>query len=233
MSKKNFAGHFTPFIPEGVILDMDGLMLDTERLELQLYVEISAQMGWPTPETMLRKTIGISDEDAEVFYKNEYGAAYPFRKIWDAVVEKEYKIAEKDGLPHKTGLLILLDRLKQLEIPMAVATSANRKRAQWKLERGGILDRFNAFAFGDEIERGKPSPDIFLLAAERLGVNPQGCVGFEDSPAGLAGLAAAGIHSVFIKDMAEPAQEILRTVWRRCADLEVAASLFGTTDSPT
>jgi HAD superfamily hydrolase (TIGR01509 family) len=226
MTTINPNGPAAPLIPKGVILDMDGLMLDTERLETDLYVEISAKMGWPTPRTMLRKTIGVKDADALAFYKNEYGADYPFNEIWDAVVKEEEMRAIKNGLPHKKGLLVLLDKLKSLSVPLALATSADSKRAQWKLERAGILDRFKVFACGDEVKQGKPAPDIFLLAAKKLGVEPEGCIGFEDSPAGLAGLASAGIPSVFIKDLADPPPETLATVWRQCSDLEEAATLF-------
>jgi beta-phosphoglucomutase-like phosphatase (HAD superfamily) len=81
--------------------------------------------------------------------------------------------------------------------------------------------------FGDEVQRGKPAPDIFLLAAERLGKNPRRCVGFEDSPAGLQSLHSAGIPSVFVQDLVEPPPAIIATVWRRCGDLAEAAALFG------
>jgi HAD superfamily hydrolase (TIGR01509 family) len=220
-------GPAVPFIPAGVILDMDGTILDTERLEKRLYIKISGEMGWPTSDAMLRKMIGFDEKDTELFYKKQFGAGYPFREIWAAVVKEEIEEAEKNGLPQKRGLMILLDKLKDLKIPAAVATSAEKERAQWKLSRGGILDRFTVLACGDEVKRGKPEPDIFLLAAERLGVKPEDCVGFEDSPAGLAGLAAAGIPSIFIKDLAEPPPEILKIVWRRCSDLAEAALLFG------
>jgi len=216
-----------PFTPKGVIFDLDGTILDTERLETNAYIEISGKMGWPTPIEMLHKTIGLTDPDSLVFYKRTYGDDYPFGEIWDAVVEKETEYGNKNGLPHKKGLLVLLDKLKSLGVPMAVATSGTNERARWKLERGGILDRFTALTFGDEVEHGKPAPDIYLLAAKRLGAEPETCVGFEDSGSGLTGLAAAGIPSVFIKDMVEPPEEILATVWKRCSDLEEAALLFG------
>ena len=206
---------------------MDCLLLDTERLETDLYIEISRRMGWPTSEAVLRMMIGVTENDTDAFYKKKYGADYPYREIWAAVKEEETVIGDKEGLPLKPGLLALLDKLDSLEVPLAVATSTGRKRTEWKLRRSGIVDRFRVFSCGDEVERGKPNPDIYLLAAERLKVYPAYCVGFEDSPVGLTGLAAAGIPSVFVKDMAEPSPEILKTVWRRCNDLEEAVSLFG------
>ena len=227
MTRINPKGPDAPLIPKGVILDMDGLMLDTERLELALYAEISVKMGYPTPETMLLNTLGLKDEDSRAFYKKQFGADYPFDEIWEAVVKEEETQAEITGLPQKKGLLVLLDKFKFLGVPLAVATSANSQRAHWKLERAGVLDYFSVFACGNEVRNGKPAPDIFLLAAKKLGIEPADCVGFEDSPAGLGGLANAGIPSVFIKDLGEPPGETLATVWYRCVDLEEAASLFG------
>jgi HAD superfamily hydrolase (TIGR01509 family) len=227
MTRINASGPVAPFIPEGVILDIDGLMIDTEQLETGFYVEISGKMGWPTPRSMLKNTIGLTDRTSRVFYQKTYGDDYPYTEIWDAVKEQETAYAEKNGLPHKKGLLVLLDKLKSLGIPLAVGTSNKTERALWKLEHAGILDRFTALACGDEIENSKPAPDVFLLAAKKLRLKPEHCVGFEDSPAGLAGLASAGIPSVFIKDLADPAPDVLASVWYQCSDLEEAAALFG------
>jgi beta-phosphoglucomutase-like phosphatase (HAD superfamily) len=91
------------------------------------------------------------------------------------------------------------------------------------LEKAGIKDRFAAATCGDDVKNGKPNPEIFLNAAEKLKTPPSLCVGFEDSAAGLQALRAAGIRSVFIKDVVQPPEEVLATVWKRCADLEEAA----------
>ncbi|MDR3303538.1 MAG: HAD family hydrolase, partial [Treponema sp.] len=134
--------------------------------------------------------------------------------------------AEQEGISHRPGLIPLLDHLARLNIPCAVATSTSRNTALWKLRKAGIADRFVAKVCGDEITRGKPAPDIFLRALEHLGKAPADSIGFEDSLAGLQSLHAAGIRSVFIKDLVEPPPEVLATVWMRCADLAEAVRLF-------
>jgi HAD superfamily hydrolase (TIGR01509 family) len=212
---------------KGVLLDMDGLMLDTERMETALYVQLSREMGWPTGEDFLKTTIGIAEADSEAVYKARFGPDYPYREIWRRVIAAFADKAGRGGIPHRPGLLTLLDRLAYLRIPAAVATSSIRKYALAKLEMAGISARFAVLACGDEVKRGKPSPDVFLLAARRLGFEPADCIGFEDSPAGLCALTAAGIRSVFVKDLAEPPPQVLASVWRQCADLEEAAGLFG------
>ncbi len=123
--------------------------------------------------------------------------------------------------------MYLLDRLRAANIPLGVATSTRSIRAVDLLEKAGIFDRFKAITCGEEITNGKPAPDIFLLAAKKLGQLPCNCVGFEDSTAGLRGLHAAGIRSVFIKDVLSPPEDVLAAVWRRCNDLSEAAALFG------
>ena len=213
------------FHPAGVIFDMDGLMLDTERPILHLWAQVAKPLGWDIPlETVLR-TIGINGNGMRALFLREYGPDFPFdsiQKELSRLVTQEFE----NGIAHKPGLIILLDHLASLGVPMAVATSTRRERALWKLRIAGILDRFAVLACGDEIVNGKPAPDIYLLAAERLGKAPSGCVGFEDSPAGLKALAAAGIASVFIKDIIEPPKEILATVWRRLENLAEAVTLF-------
>ena len=212
--------------PAGVIFDMDGLMLDTERPLLSLWPRATKQFGWDIPMEMVLRTIGITGKDTRTMFLQEYGPDFPYDSIQEELNRLIIEEFEK-GIAHKPGLLVLLDRLASLGIPLAVATSTRRERALWKLRKTGILDRFAALACGDEIANGKPAPDVFLLAAERLGKPPSDCVGFEDSPAGLQGLHAAGIRSVFIKDLAEPSPQVRATVWRCCADLAEAVELFG------
>jgi HAD superfamily hydrolase (TIGR01509 family) len=134
---------------------------------------------------------------------------------------------EKDGVALRPGLLALREHLDSLGIPFVVATSSARTVALRKLEMARIGGRFPLLVCGDEVRRGKPAPDIFLRAAELLGKEPAECLGFEDSPAGLRALEAAGIRSVFIKDMVEPPPEALASVWLRLNSLDEAIPVIG------
>ena len=213
------------FHPAAAIFDMDGLLLDTERPSLTLWARAGKSLGVTISPEMVISTLGIDDDGMRPVYLKRFGPDFPYDTLLERL--KEFTIEEfEKGIAHKSGLITLLDHLSSLRIPMAVATSTGHENAIWKLRKGGIRDRFNVIVCGDEINNGKPSPDIFLLAAEKLCKNPSECAGFEDSPAGLQGLHAAGIRSVFIKDIVEPPEEILATVWRRCNDLAEAATLF-------
>jgi HAD superfamily hydrolase (TIGR01509 family) len=205
---------------------MDGLMLDTEQPVTDLWLRAARAQGLEiSVETVLR-TIGVDGKTTRGIFRETYGEDFPYDAVREELSRLIRRHRETRGIPLKPGLLVMLDKLESLEIPFGVATSSDRKSALEKLEIAGIRNRFSVIACGDEVARGKPAPDIFLLAAERLGRLPASCVGFEDSPPGLRALAAAGIPSVFIKDLLEPPEEVLAAVWRRCADLAEAADLF-------
>ena len=214
------------FRPAGVIFDMDGLMFDTERLTIPFWTEVGKTFGYNITFDIVLRMVGISGEKSRLVLLEEFGEDFPYDEIRDGFRARVKKEFEKNGVPHKPGLVFLLDRLFAAKIPMAVATSTRKDTAVEMLERAGVLDRFTAVTGGGEVANGKPAPDIFLLAAKKLEQSPSNCVGFEDSTAGLRGLHAAGIRSIFIKDVIEPPPEVLATVWRSCKDLYEAAELF-------
>lgn len=216
-----------PFIPSAVIFDVDGLMLDTEKPVIAAWIQAAQVLGRHISPEVGYRTIGINEAATKALLMNEYGPEFPYREIRQTLERILLEKIEQEGIAHRPGLLTLLDHLDRLGIPLAVATSTGKDIALWKLEKAHIKERFKAMAFGDEVKEGKPAPDIFLLAAERLGTAPGDCVGFEDSPPGLQSLHRAGIPSVFIKDIVEPSPSILATVWRQCRDLAEAAALFG------
>jgi HAD superfamily hydrolase (TIGR01509 family) len=215
------------FKPGAVLLDMDGLMLDTERPVVDLWIQAAGNLGWVLSQDAVHRVIGINEASSRAVFASLYGSEFPYTEIQKELFRLIYAIVEKTGISCRPGLITLLDHLEKLKIPTAVATSTDRRQALWKLEKAGILDRFPVLVCGDEVSHGKPAPDIFLLAAEKLGVPADCCVGFEDSPAGLRSLAAAGIRSVFVKDVLDPPKDVLATVWREFENLAEAVELFG------
>jgi HAD superfamily hydrolase (TIGR01509 family) len=212
--------------PAAAIFDLDGLMLDTERPFITALAAKNAESGWDVPFDTLIKIIGINCRASEKLLKDMLGSEYPFMDLRSEILRHEKTRYEAEGIPHKPGLIPLLDSLREKKIPAAVATSTDRDRALWKLRCGGILERFDAIVCGDEIQHGKPAPDIFLRAAEKLALPAACCAGLEDSPAGLTALAAAGIRSIFIKDMIEPDAEVRAAVWKCCSSLYEVIPLF-------
>jgi len=213
------------FRPLGAIFDMDGLLLDTERPAIPLWTTAGKMFGWDVDLETVISTLGLSGAGTREIFMERFGPDFPYDKIKEEFRRLYYEKFEK-AIELKAGLITLLDRLSSLKIPLAVATSDYHDSALRNLATAGIQDRVDIIVGGDEISRGKPAPDIFLLAAERLCKRPSECAGFEDSPAGLQALHAAGIRSVFIKDVVMPNEGILSTVWRQCKDLAEAVELF-------
>jgi len=214
------------FRPSAVIFDMDGLMFDTENLTIPFWGVAGKPFGYNITYDIVLRMVGISAEKARLVMYEEFGEDFPYDAIRDKFREIVKNEVEKNGVPLKPGLMYILDRLSAAKIPYGVATSSRSATAINMLSKAGILERFAALTCGEEVKNGKPAPDIFLLAAEKLKTPPSACVGFEDSPPGLMGLHTAGIRSIFIKDLIEPPQEVLDTVWKRCKDLTEAVEFL-------
>jgi HAD superfamily hydrolase (TIGR01509 family) len=214
------------FKPLGVLFDMDGLMLDTERPCIAAWLEAAMLNGRVIDESVPRAVVGMDEKSSRKLFMEKLGPDFPYEKVHIDLVRLMRDYEARHGVGLRPGLLPLLKHLASLGLPLAVATSTARARALQKLEKAGILPYFSAAACGDEVSRGKPEPDIFLLAASRIGISADACLGFEDSPAGLRSLAAAGIRPVFVKDIVEPPPEVLARVWRRFESLDEAIPLF-------
>ncbi len=185
-----------------LISDMDGVLIDTERLVLEMYKKSAAYHGFIFPEDEFMKTIGIDTkgtrEILEKFIPVDYDMFYNKREQF--LVEH----LENIGAPVIKNAEESLSQIKQAGMKIALATSTDKKRAYFRLEKTNLLNYIDRLAFGDEVENGKPAPDIFLLAAKRLGSKPSDCVVFEDSPAGIMAAKSAGMHAIMIPDMKEP-----------------------------
>ena len=196
-------------LPRAVVFDMDGLMLDTERMALRCWSEAAATLGVAFDTALIPTLIGRNVQDSRQFVLTHYGADYPVdalmlesRSRFDAIVERE-------GIAVKPGLDALLQWLESLDILRVVATSTRRERAQVHLTRCALLPRFHALVGGDEVAHGKPAPDIFLLAAARLDANPAECIVLEDSEHGIRGALAAGMIPIMVPDMLAPSDDLL------------------------
>jgi len=188
--------------PLAVVFDMDGLMLDTERLERDLWRAAAQRHGYDIPAEFNARLVGRRAIDAEQIMLQHFGPAYPLASIKADVKRHWEQIAATDGMPRKPGLEELLVLLERARIPKAVATSTVRAKAVVSL--GALADRFQAMACGDEVVNGKPAPDIYLLAARRLGVAPHDALALEDSLPGVAAARAAKMPVIMIPDLVPP-----------------------------
>jgi beta-phosphoglucomutase-like phosphatase (HAD superfamily) len=196
---------------EAVIFDMDGLMLDTERLAIPAWQDAKDAVGVDFDMALLDAMVGRNYQDCRALILARHGESFPTDRLMEAWHVAYDAIVERDGITIKHGLLGLLDWLEEVGIAKAVATSTRRSRAIPKLANAGLAARFAALVGGDEIARGKPAPDIFLLAAERLGVPSSSCLVLEDSAPGVRAALAAGMAAIMVPDQHAPPDDILAT----------------------
>ena len=211
---------------EGVLFDLDGLLVDTEKPFLDCWVEACAKQGFPVTEKEALTLVGMGVREEEAETKRLYGAAFPFAKLREETYRVTIEYHEKHGMRLMRGAKELLGCLKDKKIPLCLATGTMYERTLWKLRVSGLEGIFDAITTGSDVQKGKPDPSIFLVAAQKIGIEPANCMGFEDSTVGLLALQAAGIRSIFIKDLIEPPPDILKTVWKRFNSLDEAISLF-------
>lgn len=213
--------------PIAVIFDMDGLMLDTERMARKAWAKALADHGYPIKDVEYLRLVGRTVQDAEVILKDLYGPALPFQQVFERRQAYYDQDIEQNGIPLKPGLLELLAYLDEKNIVKAVASSTPCWFAVRKLAHVGIEKRFSAVVCGDMVERGKPAPDLFLEAARRINMRPEQCVVLEDSEAGIAAAHAAGMVPVMIPDLKPPTEDTTAMAYRILPTLLEVMPLIG------
>jgi beta-phosphoglucomutase family hydrolase len=191
-----------------IIFDMDGLMFDTERLVINAWEKVGKEFGIDISKDIVIETMGLNVLGTEKVFKKHLGDDFPFYEIRGKRVKYVMDFIEKNGVPVKPGLYELLELLEQMKIQKAVATSTEREKACKVLTFAGVVERFDSIVYGDEIKNGKPNPDIFLKAAEHLGVSPEKCIVLEDSENGIKAAYKAGMYPIMIPDVKQPSAEV-------------------------
>ena len=194
---------------QAVIFDVDGTLLDTERIYMKAWKEAAAEMGYVMPDRVLQMTRAVNAKDAARIFEEEIGNGFSYTATRPIRVRIAEEIIHRESPILKPGVLELLDFLKEKGIRLAVASSTNTQTTKEHLASSGILEPFEVVVGGDQIVNGKPHPDIFLRAAELLGAAPEMCVVVEDSPAGIKAGHAAGMKTVLVPDQAAITDEIV------------------------
>ena len=185
---------------QAVLFDMDGLMIDTERLSDQIWCEIGARYGLtitPADTALLR---GRNRAGGRAAFLKRFGPDVPFDTMCDAVVGRLTALLAR-SVTLMPGLTELLEALRSRNIPMAVVSSTHRSLVENNLRVAGIRDFFSELVCGDMVRRSKPAPDIYLTAARQLNIPPQACLVLEDSYNGVRAGAAAGCITVMVPNM--------------------------------
>lgn len=186
------------FRPAAVVFDLDGTLADNMLWHAQAFDRFVARHGLPPITMAMRRRIDgkRNTEIMPILFEREMTPA----EIEAHEDEKEgtYRELSRGALRMTAGALRLLDRLTAHGIPVAVATSAPAPNVTHTLDELGLTDRFAVIVRSDEVAHGKPAPDVYLRAAERIGVLPSACLAFEDAPVGVAAAVSAGMRCLAI-----------------------------------
>jgi HAD superfamily hydrolase (TIGR01509 family) len=176
---------------ELVIFDCDGVLVDSERLAVKVDVAVLSELGWALSEAeVIERFVGRSDRDTQEAIENHLGRKLPAG--WGEAVEHRYRRAFAAALVPVDGVPEALD---QITLPTCVASSGTHAHLRYTLGLTGLYNRFAGRIFSSEdVARGKPAPDLFLHAAERMEASPGGCVVVEDSRSGVQAARAAGMR---------------------------------------
>lgn len=192
----------------GVIFDMDGLMLDTEKLLTRFWCEAAAFYGFDMTPRHVLGIRSLAGKYAQPHLKGIFGEEFDYFSVRARCRELMDAYIQKHGIEKKQGLDELLESLSKRGLLLAVATATDEKRTKTYLEKVGVINYFDRLITGDMIINGKPNPDIYLKAAEMLGLKCCECLALEDSPNGIRSAYDAGCKPIMIPDLSQPDEQI-------------------------
>jgi HAD superfamily hydrolase (TIGR01509 family) len=202
---------------DAVIFDLDGVLLDSEQLWNEAKEDLVRAAGGRWREEAPRAMMGMSSPEWAAYMRDELGVPRDVSEINRDVVRRMEELY-RERLPLLPGAVEAVRGLRE-RWPLGLASSSNREIIDLALELAGLADAFSATASSEEVERGKPAPDVYLEAARRLGVRPERCLAVEDSSNGLRAAAAAGMAAVAVPNPHYPPSE---------DDLALAATTIAT-----
>ena len=204
---------------KAIIFDMDGLMIDSERVTFECYQKILKDMNLTMDEEFYKTLLGKPLKGIYQKFYDVYGDGFPIEDVIKDVHAFMAKRFETEGVPIKTGLKSLLEYLKENNYKTIVATSSNRDRVDTILSQAQITDYFDDSICGDEVTKGKPNPEVFLKSCQKLGVNVDEAIVLEDSEAGIQASYDAGIKVICIPDMKYPEKQYEEKTFKILKDL--------------
>lgn len=211
---------------KAIIFDMDGLIIDSERVTFECYQERLKDMNLTMDEEFYKTLLGKPIKGIYQRFYDVYGNDFPIENVIQDVHQLMAERFETEGVPVKKGLVELLHYLKDNNYKTIVATSSNRDRVDKILAQAKITEFFDDSICGDEVTKGKPNPEVFLKSCQKLGVNVDEAIVLEDSEAGIQASYDANIKVICIPDMKYPEKQYEEKTFKILKDLtEVTAYL--------
>ncbi|MGG3279339.1 HAD family hydrolase [Paenibacillus solani] len=181
---------------QAFIFDMDGVIIDSEPLHFEVDIQVMKDFGSAITHEDLEKYVGMTNPEMWAVIKNEYQLSQSVAEIIEYQLSNKIEILTGREMEPIDGIHELLAELKARQIPAAIASSSPPVFITAVLRKFNLLDQFECVVSGEEVERGKPAPDVYLKAAELLGVKPEHCMVLEDARHGVAAAKAAGMKCI-------------------------------------
>ena len=204
----------------GVLFDMDGVVIDTEKLYTRFWMEAAADLGHPMTLTQALQMRSLGSIESQEKLDSFFGSGVlEYDVLRNRRIELMEAFIAEHGIEEKKGIRELLACLKEKGIPCAITSSSSIPLIRRHLGDLGLLDGFTALCSGKDVPQGKPAPDIYLHGAATLGIAPEHCLAIEDSPAGIEAAWRAGCMAVIVPDQDQPDGEVLSRSFARADSL--------------
>ena len=210
----------------GVLFDMDGLVVDTEKLYSRFWREACAFYGYEMTYEQSLKMRGLGGQAGEAMLHRFFGPEADYMQLRNKRIELMDAFVDKEGVELKPGIFELMAFLEETGIPAAITSSSPIPRIRKFLAPYGLDTRFSALCSGRDVPRGKPAPDIYLAGAAALELAPEFCLALEDAPAGIESAYRAGCLTVMIPDLDPPGPETLTRLYAKADSLTDVISLL-------
>ena len=204
---------------KGVLFDMDGVVLDTEKLYCRFWREAAMALGYPMTVEQALGMRSLNAQAGQRKLESYFGPGVSREAMKQKRVELMDAYVSIHGVDPKPGISELLDELKCRGIRTAITTSSPMDRVRRYLQSLGLLEKFDCLCSGHDVPHGKPEPDIYLHGAACVGLSPEECLAIEDSHAGILSASCAGCLTVLIPDLDEPTPEMLAPLYACCEKL--------------
>ena len=203
----------------GVLFDMDGLVLDSEKLYSRFWMEACHFFGFPMTYEQSLAMRALNAQLGEATLKRFFGPDIRYLPTRDKRIELMEVYVDEHGVDLKPGIVELLDYLDAQGIPAAITSSSPISRIRKYLAKHGLDTRFAALCSGRDVPHGKPEPDIYLHGAAALGLKAEECLALEDAPAGILSAYRAGCLPVMIPDLDQPNEETKALLYAKADSL--------------
>lgn len=204
---------------KAVIFDLDGTLLDTEKLLVKYWCRAASELGFPMTREQALRIRSLTHRLVPPLFKEWFGESCDYMKIRARRMELMQEHIDLYGLDVKAGAAELLSYLGEKGYLRAVATATDIERAGRLLKTAGLYGSFDRIISASMVEWGKPKPDIYIYAAKQLGLEPQECIAVEDSPNGIISASDAGCLTVMVPDLTPPEKELLPRLYACCDSL--------------